>query len=292
MIMMMKINKGEKMKKIEEKILKLSLEEFENTNLKTFGIKEIVKVINEKTRFFGLKFYLKKSYENKNLSNDDIENIITNFEKLEKKTKKMLEENKINFNSEDNNDEKVFFNFFPLIPKSLYNPLYFYLEIIKIKNLNNGLYLVENYAKTSVISQNFEENITYELESDKVFNYKKLLEFLFENNFQEFTEETLLIFLRRIYKKFKEKNKELKEIELIPYEVKDLSNLSEDYKTEKHKYIEEKIESLNNKKENIKILNKIKEDEIDEEIEKLEKSKKVLSYYDLDDFDEYKKSYK
>ena len=280
------------MKKIEEKTLKLSLEEFENTNLKTFGIKEIVEVINEKTRFFGLEFYLKKSYENKNLSNNDIENIITNFEKLEKKTKKLLEENKINFNSEDNNDEKVFFNFFPLIPKNLYNPLYFYLWIIKIKNLNNGLYLVENYAKTSVISQNFEENITYELESDKVFNYKNLLEFLFENNFQEFTEETLLIFLRRIYKKFKEKNKELKEIELIPYEVKDLSNLLEDYQSEKHKYIEEKIGSLNNKKENIKIFNKIKEDEIDEEIEKLEKCKKVLSYYNLDDYDEYKKSYK
>ena len=173
------------MKKIEEKALKLSLEEFENTHLKTFGIKEIVGVINEKTRFFGLEFYLKKSYKNKNLSNDDIENIITDFEKLEKKTKKMLEEHKINFNSEDNNDEKVFFNFFPLIPKNLYNPLYFYLGIIKIKNLNNGLYLVENYAKTSVISQNFEENITYELESDKVFNYKNLLEFLFENNFQE-----------------------------------------------------------------------------------------------------------
>ena len=129
------------MKKIEEKTLKLSLEEFENTNLKTFGIKEIVEIINEKTRFFGLEFYLKKSYENKNLSNNDIENIITNFEKLEKKTKKMLEEHKINFNSEDNNDEKVFFNFFPLIPKNLYNPLYFYLGIIKIKNLNNGLYL-------------------------------------------------------------------------------------------------------------------------------------------------------
>lgn len=193
------------MKKIEEKTLKLSLEEFENTNLKTFGIKEIVGVINEKVRFFGLEFYLKKSYENKNLSNDDIENIITNFEKLEKKTKKMLEEHKINFNSEDNNDEKVFFNFFPLIPKSLYNPLYFYLGIIKIKNLSNGLYLVENYAKTSVVTQEFEKNITYELESDKVFNYKKLLEFLFENNFQEFTEETLLIFLRRIYKKFKKK---------------------------------------------------------------------------------------
>lgn len=280
------------MKKIEEKALKLSLEEFENTNLKTFGIKEIVGVINEKVRFFGLEFYLKKSYENKNLSNDDIENIITNFEKLEKKTKKMLEEHKINFNSEDNNDEKVFFNFFPLIPKNLYNPLYFYLGIIKIKNLNNGLYLVENYAKTSVISQNFEENITYELESNKVFNYKNLLEFLFENNFQEFTEETLLIFLRRIYKKFKEKNKELKEIELIPYEVKNLSNLLEDYQSEKHKYIEEKIESLNNKKENIKRINKIEEEEIDEEIEKLEKSKKVLSYYDLDDYDEYKKSYK
>lgn len=280
------------MKKTEEKTLKLSLEEFENTNLKTFGIKEIVGVINEKVRFFGLEFYLKKSYENKNLSNDDIENIITNFEKLEKKTKKMLEEYKINFNSEDNNSEKMFFNFFPLIPKSLYNPLYFYLGIIKIKNLSNGLYLVENYAKTSVVTQEFEENITYELESDKVFNYKKLLEFLFENNFQEFTEETLLIFLRRIYKKFKEKNKELKEVELIPYEVKDLSNLLEDYQSEKHKYIEEKIESLNNKKEKIKILNKIKEDEIDEEIEKLEKSKQVLSYYDLDDYDEYKKSYK
>lgn len=126
------------MKKIEEKALKLSLEEFENTNLKTFGIKEIVGVINEKVRFFGLEFYLKKSYENKNLSNDDIENIITNFEKLEKKTKKMLEEHKINFNSEDNNDEKVFFNFFPLILKNLYNPLYFYLGIIKIKNLNRS----------------------------------------------------------------------------------------------------------------------------------------------------------
>ena len=76
------------MKKIEEKASKLSLEEFENTNLKTFGIKEIVGVINEKVRFFGLEFYLKKSYKNKNLSNDDIENIITNFEKLEKKNKK------------------------------------------------------------------------------------------------------------------------------------------------------------------------------------------------------------
>lgn len=183
-------------------------------------------------------------------------------------------------------------NEFDFIYCCIKNYLYFYLGIIKIKNLNNGLYLVENYAKTSVISQNFEENITYELESDKVFNYKNLLEFLFENNFQEFTEETLLIFLRRIYKKFKEKNKELKEIELIPYEVKDLSDLLEDYQSEKHKYIEEKIESLNNKKENIKIFNKIKEDEIDEEIEKLEKCKKVLSYYNLDDYDEYKKSYK
>lgn len=45
------------MKKIEEKALKLSLEEFENTNLKTFGIKEIVGVINEKIKFFGLEFY-------------------------------------------------------------------------------------------------------------------------------------------------------------------------------------------------------------------------------------------
>ena len=61
---------------------------------------------------------------------------------------------------------------------------------------------------------------------------KNYQNFLFENNFQEFTEETLLIFLRRIYKKFKEKNKELKEIELIPYEVKDLSDLLGDYQNE------------------------------------------------------------
>ena len=192
---------------------------------------------------------------------------ISNMEKLKDNIKTSLKELKIEINQNSNSEnEKIFYQ----LLKGVENyPYYgkngitsqsgncFYLNVIQVKNLDNGFYSIPMYAEIKsedVLCEFIYSKFIPYYKKNLFLNYKELVDFLATNRFTELNERKLKKIAKDIVDEFKEKttfynhyqcnprveNEKFEEYQIIPYEVKDLSNLVNDLELRKEELEREK----------------------------------------------------
>ena len=236
-------------------------------NLRGIGI-NVEKYISSK--FCLLKFFINKIDEDV-FKKIDINTIfsetISNMEKLKDNIKTSLKELKIEINQNSNSEnEKIFYQ----LLKGVENyPYYgkngitsqsgncFYLNVIQVKNLDNGFYSIPMYAEIKsedVLCEFIYSKFIPYYKKNLFLNYKELVDFLATNRFTELNEKEVKKIAKDIVDEFKEKttfynhyqcnprveNEKFEEYQIISYEVKDLSNLVNDLELRKEELEREK----------------------------------------------------
>ena len=217
-----------------------NIEDLENEKINVIQLEKVFHITNKENKaenklvaennFIGLRIFTNK-IDGENLNNDNLKYLNTNekafkrnfldilvYEKvIQKNDKKNNETNNEKANDKSKYDVLYFYKLYIHKGYEFYYGLkhYFYLEIVKVRDLKNGLFSIPvlpdltNKNIKTIQSKNIELEI---LEDIKVLN-----------------EKSIDLFSKEIYDNLKS---EINECTIKPYELKSLANIEKDIEKE------------------------------------------------------------
>lgn len=196
--------------------------------------------------FIGLRIFTNKVDE-ENLNNDNLKYLNTNekafkrnllntliYEKvIQKNDKKNNETNNEKANDKSKYDVLYFYKLYIHKGYEFYYGLkhYFYLEIVKVRDLKNGLFSIS--VLPDLTNKNIKtiqsKNIELEILEDIKTNYKSLVRLMTNYDLKVLNEKSIDLLSKEIYETLKS---EIDECIIKPYELKSLANIEKDIEKE------------------------------------------------------------
>lgn len=252
-----------------------NIEDLENEKISAIQLEKVFHKTNKENKaennpvvennFIGLRIFTNK-IDGEDLNNNNLKYLNTNekafkrnfldtlaYEKvIQKNDKKNNEPNNEKANDKSKYDVLYFYKLYIYKGYEFYygSKTYFYLEIVKVRDLKNGLFSIP--VLPNLINKNIgtiqSKNIDLEIVEDIKTNYKSLVRLMMNYDLKVLNEQNIDLISKKIYDNLKS---EINECIIKPYEIKSLANIEKD---------------------------------IEKEIE-LEKEKAKRNYYDYDDED-------
>lgn len=233
-----------------------NIEDLENEKINVIQLEKVFHITNKENKaenklvaennFIGLRIFTNK-IDGENLNNDNLKYLNTNekafkrnfldilvYEKvIQKNDKKNNETNNEKANDKSKYDVLYFYKLYIHKGYEFYYGLkhYFYLEIVKVRDLKNGLFSIP--VLPDLTNKNIKtiqsKNIELEILEDIKTNYKSLVRLMTNYGLKVLNEKSIDLFSKEIYDNLKS---EINECTIKPYELKSLANIEKDIEKE------------------------------------------------------------
>lgn len=233
-----------------------NIEELENEEINVIQLEKVFYTTNKENKaennlvvennFIGLRIFTNK-IDGENLNNDNLKYLNTNekafrrnlldtliYEKvISKNDKKNNESNNEKANDKSKYDVLYFYKLYTYKGYEFYCGLknYLYLEIVKVRDLKNGLFSIPVIPDLSDknIKTIQSKNIELEILEDIKTNYKGLVRLMTNYDLKVLNEKSIDLLSKEIYETLKS---EINECIIKPYELKSLANIEKDIEKE------------------------------------------------------------
>lgn len=227
-----------------------NIEDLENEKINAIQLEKVFHKTNKddkvENNFIGLRIFTDKLDE-ENLNNNNLKYVNSNekaFRRnfldtlvLEKIISKTNAKNNENSNQKANDNSKFdvvyFYKLHSYKGYEFYSGLkrYFYLEIVKVRDLKNGLFSIPIFAYLTKDNEKTiqDENVKLEILEDRKVNYKSLVSLMANYGLKILNEKSIDLISKEIYETLKD---EINECTIKPYELKSLANIEKDIEKE------------------------------------------------------------
>ena len=224
-----------------------NIEDLENEKINAIQLEKVFHKTNKddkvENNFIGLRIFTNK-IDGEDLNNNNLKYLNTNEKAFKRNFLDTLAFEKVISKNNETNNEKA-------NDKSKYNVVYFYklhtyqgydysygrkeyfyLEIVGIRDLKNGLFSIPILAHLTneSIKSIQTKDVRLKIVEDIKTNYKSLVKMMVNYNLKILNEKNIEVILKEIYETLKS---EISECIIKPYELKSLANIEKDIEKER-----------------------------------------------------------
>ena len=224
-----------------------NIEDLENEKINAIQLEKVFHKTNKddkvENNFIGLRIFTNK-IDGEDLNNNNLKYLNTNEKAFKRNFLDTLAFEKVISKNNETNNEKAndkskydVVYFFKLHTYQGYDysygrKEYFYLEIVGIRDLKNGLFSIPILAHLT--NENIKsiqtKDVRLEIVEDIKTNYKSLVRLMVNYNLKVLNEKNIEVILKEIYETLKS---EISECIVKPYELKSLANIEKDIEKER-----------------------------------------------------------